>query len=114
MRIAFLCLALLLATPAAAQQRQQALPDLPRWDMRAHCEQSNRILATESAFMLNACIRQEESAFSMISRDWPDLSGPIRRTCLEQQRVLRMTSYFMLNACVQQELGATRELQQRR
>lgn len=91
----------------------QAQPALPTWDMRAHCERQNRVLATESAFMLRACLDQEERAEAMVRRGWDGLPAPIRRTCLSQQQTLRMSSYFLLNACIEQEQGATRDLERR-
>jgi hypothetical protein len=109
--------ALLCALPVHAQQRSAAppvAPTLPGWDMMAHCEHQNRVLASESAFMLRACIQQEERAYEILLRDWNDLAAPIRRTCIQQSGVLRLTSYFMLNACVQQEVRATQDLQRRR
>lgn len=91
-----------------------AMPTLPGWDVMAYCEHQNRVLATESAFMLRACVQQEERAYDILRRDWNTLAAPIRRTCIQQSDVLRLTSYFMLNACVQQELRATQDLQRRR
>lgn len=103
------------ATPARAPAAPApVMPLLPGWDMMAHCEHSNRVLATESAFMLRACVQQEERAYEILRRDWGGLSGPIRRTCMQQSDVMRITSYFLLNACVQQELRATQDLQRRR
>lgn len=106
-----LAIGLPLVAPTALAQ--PAAPAVPAWDMRAHCEMANRVMATESAFILRACIDQEERAATLIRRDWDGLPGPIRRTCLEQQRALRMSSYFILNACIEQEKGATRDLQRR-
>ena len=99
-------LLVLLPTLAAAQPRPT--PPLPAWDMRAHCERQNRILATESAWL-----DQEERAESLVRSQWDALPGAVLRTCLSQQQALRMASYFMLNACMEMEAGATRTLQQR-
>lgn len=108
-RVALMVAALFVHGEAAAQ----ASPEFPGWDPQAHCERQNRILATESAFMLRACLQQEDSAEAILRRSWEALTPPIKRTCLAQQRTLRMTSYFMLNACVEMERGAERDIQQR-
>lgn len=116
-----LCLALfacLIVSPALAQQSrqppaQQAPPALPDWDKQAHCERQNRIMAIESAFMLNACLRQEDTAQNFLTRAWEAATPAAKRTCLHQQQVMRMTSYFMLNACIEQEAGAAREIERR-
>jgi hypothetical protein len=100
----------LLAAPAMAQQ---AGPALPAWNIRGHCEQQMRVLASESAFLLRSCLDQEERSEAMVRRGWDTLAPAIRRTCLAQQQALRMSSYFLLNACVEQEAGATRDLERR-
>lgn len=107
----------LLAMPAVAQQRRdaapQAAPAFPEWDIRAHCERQQRVLAMESASLLLACIRQEEGAVRTLRQDWEDAPAPVRRHCIRQQQVLSMTSYSLLNACFNQEANALRELQRR-
>ncbi len=103
-------LAALMISTVHAQSAEPALPD---WDMRAHCERQNRILQTESAVLLRACLDQEERAANGLRRDWDATPAAARRTCLRQQQVLNMTSYFMLNACVQMERDATRDIQRR-
>lgn len=115
MRLRLALFACLIALPALAQQSRQppAAPALPEWDKQAHCERQNRIMATESAFMLNACLRQEDSAQALLARSWEGWTPAAKRTCLQQQQIMRMTSYFMLNACMEQEAGAGREMERR-
>jgi|GEM_PF-6984053 len=100
---------LLFGSAASAQEG----PAFPEWDMRAHCDRQNRILATESAVLLRACVDQERRSATLLRRDWPGAAPAARRTCLGQQEALRMNSYAMLNACVQMERDATRDLQRR-
>lgn len=106
---AIVCGSLAISGAAVAQ----ANPQLPQWDAKAHCDRQNRIIATESAFLLRACLQQEDNAEAMLRPGWDALSAASRRTCLAQQQTLRMTSYFLLNACVEMERGAETYIQQR-
>lgn len=101
--------ALMFCPPALAQTS----PPLPSWDAMAHCERQNRIMASESAFLLNACLQQEDRALGMLRQSWDAVPAGSRRTCLHQQEVMRMATYFLLNACVEMERGAVRELERR-
>jgi hypothetical protein len=111
LRLTALALAtpLILCPPAQAQTS----PPLPNWDAIAHCERQNRIMATESAFLLNACLQQEDRALGILRQSWDAVPAGSRRTCLHQQEVMRMATYFLLNACVELERGALRDIERR-
>lgn len=100
----------LLAAPAMAQRDGPAMPD---WDSRAHCEQQQRILAMESAAMLNGCLRQEDRAQAQLRQGWEAVPAPSRRHCIQQQRILNMASYSMLNGCIEMERRALQEMERR-
>lgn len=118
MRLRLALAATLLTMPALAQSArqppaQQAAPALPEWDGREYCERSMRTLAVESAFMLRACLDQEDRSLNMVRETWALMPAASLRGCVRNMETLRMTSYFMLNACVEQERGALRDLERR-
>lgn len=118
MRVALALMACLLVTPALAQPTrqpapQQTPPTLPEWDRRDYCERSMRTMAVESAFMLRACLDQEERAFNMVRESWAAMPAASLRGCVRNMETLRANSYFLLNACVEQERGALRDLERR-
>lgn len=109
----------LTALPALSQQPQRQaqtsteVPAWPEWDRRAHCERSNRMMATESAAILRLCLDQEDRAAALLQRSWDAAPAAAKRTCINQQRAMRMSSYSLLNLCMEMEADATRDLQQR-
>jgi hypothetical protein len=109
-RVLVMMMGALLAEPAGAQQAAPAMPD---WDARGHCDQQQRVLAMESAAVLNACLRMEDRAQDQLRRAWDTVPAASRRHCIQQQRVLNMTSYSTLNACIEMERRALQEIERR-
>lgn len=121
MRLTLALFACLLVAPAMAQQpprpapqaAPQGAPEFPDWSGREHCERQMRVMAMESAALLNACLDQEDRSMRQLRQTWQTTpAGPLRH-CVRMMETARMRSYMMLNACVEQERNALQDLERR-
>ena len=87
--------------PVAAQSE---IP--PRYDAEAYCKEVASFGGSYSAFMDNACLAQEQTAYDGLKTKWTDLPADARTYCDEVARFGGKGSYFMLNACIEQEMQA--------
>ena len=94
---------LLLATPFVVMPvaAQSELP--PNYDAEAHCKE---VASSYSAFMDNACLAQEQSAYDGLKAAWANLPADAREHCDEVARFGGKGTYFMLKACIDQEMQA--------
>lgn len=89
------------AMPAATQSE---VP--PNYDAEADRKEVASFGGSYSAYMDNACLAQEQSAYDGLKARWADLPADARTYCDEVARFGGKGSYFMLNACIEQEMQA--------
>jgi hypothetical protein len=78
----------------------------PHYDAEVYCKEVASFGGSYSAFMDNACLAQEQSAYDGLKTKWADLPADARTNCDEVARFGGNGSYFMLKACIEQEMQA--------
>ena len=78
----------------------------PQYDAEAYCKEVAGMGGNYSAFMDNACLAQEQSAYDALKANWANFPAKARSYCDEVARFGGKGSYFMLQACIQQEMQA--------
>lgn len=95
---AIMAVSLALASAAALAD------EMPHYDVEANCKRMAE-QTDGGQFMLNACLRQEQTSYDKVKAEWQDLPIEMRNRC---DRMAQQTEsgYFMLNACIDQERRA--------
>jgi hypothetical protein len=94
-----------LATATATAARAE----MPVYDVEAHCEGIASFGGASSQSLLNACLRQEQSAYDHLKPSWDALPSAMRSHCDEIARFGGPGSFSLLDACVSQERTAAKE-----
>lgn len=94
---------LILATAPAAWA------DMPMYDVEAHCKRVASFSGAPSQALLNACLRQEQTAYDNLKPSWDALPSGMRKHCDDVARFGGPGSFSLLDACVSQERAAAKE-----
>jgi hypothetical protein len=86
------------AWPAAAE--------MPNYDVGGHCKKVAAFGGTSSQMILNACYRQEQSAYNGLKPTWDQLPAMIRAHCDQVAKFGGGGSFMILQACIEQERTA--------
>jgi hypothetical protein len=99
MKGALLVLALLVATPAAAQS-------IPHYAVESWCNKVARSGGAKSEMIYGGCIDQEQSAYNELKGAWGALPIRMRAWCDQVAKSGGTGSYMILKGCIDQEQSA--------
>lgn len=80
--------------------------DMPRFDVKAHCQQVASATGSSSNMLYNSCIDMEQSAYNNLKDQWGSLPGNVRSHCQDVASVTGPGSYSLLESCVDMEVSA--------
>ena len=85
--------------------------DMPRYNVKAHCNEIANVGGSYSAMIMKSCFQQEQSAYDQLKPHWADLPAPMRTHCDEIATVGSPGSYVILQSCIKMELDSANEIQ---
>lgn len=80
--------------------------DMPRFDVKAHCQQVASATGSSSNMLYNSCIDMEQSAYNNLKGHWSSLPENVRSHCQDVASVTGTGSYSLLESCVDMEVSA--------